>query len=114
MGNITNTVDSSWQAAGVMLQGTEKRGRKNKSKQIFTVVYISGGRTIVVSGVEGHDSLRHDPAGIHCELWDSLKDIAHVYRRVFTRSLHSSGDRKHQQSISDHALNARYEIERAI
>lgn len=68
MGNITNTVDSSWQAAGVMLQGTEKRGRKNKSKQIFTVVYISGGGTIVVSGVEGRDSLRHDPAGIHCKL----------------------------------------------
>lgn len=68
MGNITNTVDSSWQAAGIMLQGTENRGRKNKSKQIFTVVYISGDGTIVVSAVEGHDSLRHDPAGIHCEL----------------------------------------------
>lgn len=109
MGNITNTVDSSWQAAGIMLQGTEKRGRKNKSKQIFTVVYISGGGTIVVSGVEGHDSLRHDPAGIRCELWDLLKDIVRVYRRVFTCCLHSSGDRrKHQQSNSDYVLNARY------
>lgn len=80
---------------------------KTKVNKFSPLSTSRGGGTVVVSGVEGHGSLRHDPAGIHCKLWDLFKDVVHVYRCVFTCCLHSSGDRKHQQSISDYVLNAR-------
>lgn len=105
MGNITNTVDSSWQAAGVMLQGTEKRGRKNKSKQIFTVVYISGDGTIVVSGVEGYDTIQQGFTA-NCGTYPrTLCTSIGVFSRV---CIHQETENIKKKKISDYVLNATY------